>query len=100
MPLQLVLFLLGVPLSLPFICLLSKHLHPAHSEMTFQLIDFLLCTFIYFMNLDNYHLTQALQNNYCTVCSSPTRLHIGYYPLNSQYLSLCQAKSRHRGHAG
>jgi len=70
MPLM-VFFLLRVSLSLPFICLLSKHFHPAHYEMTFQLIDFLLCTFIYFMNLYNYHLTQALQNNYCTVCSSP-----------------------------
>lgn len=100
MPLQMVFFLLGVSLSLPFICLLSKHLHPALSEMTFQLTGLLLCTFIYFMNLYNYHLTQALQNNYCTVCSSPARLYIGYYPLNSQYLSLCQAKSRHRGNAG
>lgn len=100
MPLQMVYFLLGVSLIAHSSVFFQNTSTQALSEMTFQLIDFLLCTSIYFMNLYNYHLTQALQNNYCTVCSSPTKLYIGYYPLNSQYLSLCQAKSRHGENAG
>lgn len=73
MSLQVVSFLLGVFLSLLFIFFQSIF------EMPFQSTDFLLCTFLYFMNLYNYHLTKALQNNNCIVSFPPTRLYFGYY---------------------
>lgn len=67
--------------------------------MNLQLIDFFLRTYLYFMNLYNYHLTKVLQNNERTVSFPPTRLYFGYYSLNSQHLALCQAKSRYLGNA-